>query len=180
MRQVFSSQRLETVEGVAKLLSDEGIEVHVSNARSYRSRRGGQFSYSEPMSASQQAAVWIRHAEDQPRAREILREAGLLETTRPGGRPTLTFADATEETPQRGGWAWRIRLILLAIIALAVVVTVMRHRQAKTALPVTPSPQQTQPAAPPADQTPVRPAPAEPAPTEEEEESRVRIQPSSG
>lgn len=178
MRQVFSSQRLETVEGVAKLLSDEGIEVHVSNARSYRSRRGGQFSYSEPMAASQQAAVWIRHAEDQPRAREILREAGLLETTRPGGRPTLTFADATDETPQRGRWAWRIRLILLAIIALTVVVTVMRHRQAKTALPVTPS--QTQPVAPPADQAPVQPAPTQPAPAEEEEESRVRIQPSSG
>jgi hypothetical protein len=174
MRQVFSSQRLETVEGVAKLLSDAGIEVHVSNARSYRSRRGGQFSYSEPMSASQQAAVWIRHAEDQPRAREILRSAGLLETTRPGGRPNLIFTDAIDETPQRGRWAWRIRLILLAIIALAVVITVMRHRQAKTALPVAP-PAQTQPAAPTA-----QPPPVEPAPAEEEEEPRVRIQPSSG
>lgn len=175
MRQVFSSQRLETVEGVAKLLSDAGIEVHISNARSYRSRRGGQFSYSEPMSASQQAAVWIRHAEDQPRAREILREAGLLETTRPGGRPSLTFADTVDETAPRGRWAWRIRLVLLAIIALAVVITVMRHRQAKTALPVAPPPQ-AQPAAPSSQPT----APAEPAPAEEEEESRVRIQPSSG
>jgi hypothetical protein len=176
MRQVFSSQRLETVEGVAKLLSDAGIEVHISNARSYRSRRGGQFSYSEPMSASQQAAVWIRHAEDQPRAREILREAGLLETTRPGSRPSLTFADAVDETAPRGRWAWRIRLILLAIIALAVVITVMRHRQAKTALPVIPPPQ-AQPAAPPTQPA----APTEPAPAEEEEEPvRVRIQPSSG
>jgi hypothetical protein len=175
MRQVFSSQRLETVEGVAKLLSDAGIEVHVSNARSYRSRRGGQFSYSEPMSASQQAAVWIRHAEDQPRAREILREAGLLETTRPGGRPSPIFAEARDETPQRGGsWAWRIRLILLAIIALAVVITVMRHRQPKTA-PTAPTapPGRAQPAAPPA-----QPPQAEPAPAEEE--PRVRIQPSSG
>jgi hypothetical protein len=176
MRQVFSSQRLETVEGVAKLLSDAGIEVHVSNARSYRSRRGGQFSYSEPMAANQQAAVWIRHAEDQPRAREILREAGLLETTRPGGRPSLICSDAVVETPPRGRWAWRIRLILLAIIALAVIITVMRHRQAKTALPVAPS-LQTQPATPPAQPA----APVEPAPAEEEEEPvRVRIQPSSG
>jgi hypothetical protein len=177
MRQVFSSQRLETVEGVAKLLADAGIEVHVSNARSYRSRRGGQFSYSEPMSVSQQAAVWIRHAEDQPRARELLRQAGLLETTRPGGRPSLNFAEAIEETPRRAGWAWRIRLVLLAVIALAVVITVMRHRQAKTALPAEPSPQ-AQPAAPPA--KPAAPAP-EPAPADEQEEPvRVRIQPSSG
>lgn len=170
MRQVFSSQRLETVEGVAKLLSDAGIDVYVSNARSYRSRRGGQFSYSEPMSSSQQAAVWIRHAEDQPRAREILREAGLLETTRPGGRPSLSFAAPADEAPQRGRWAWRIRLILLAVIALAVVVTVTRHRQAKTVPPAT-SPPQAQPAAPQGE-----PAPAE----EEEEEVRVRIRPSQG
>ena len=31
MRQVFSSQRIETVEGVAKLLTDAGIAVHISN-----------------------------------------------------------------------------------------------------------------------------------------------------
>ena len=42
MRQVFSSQRIETVEGVAKLLTDAGIAVHVSNGRSYQSKRSGR------------------------------------------------------------------------------------------------------------------------------------------
>ena len=84
MRQVFSSQRIETVEGVAKLLTDAGIAVHISNGRSYQSKRSGQFSYTEPVKAQLQPAVWVRHAEDQPRARELLRQAGLLETTRPG------------------------------------------------------------------------------------------------
>ena len=74
MRQVFSSQRIETVEGVAKLLTDAGIAVHVSNGRSYHSKRSGQFSYTEPVKAQQQPAIWVRHAEDQPRARELLRD----------------------------------------------------------------------------------------------------------
>ena len=88
MRQVFSSQRIETVEGVAKLLTDAGIAVHISNGRSYQSKRSGQFSYTEPVKAQLQPAVWVRHAEDQPRARELLRQAGLLETPRPGQGPT--------------------------------------------------------------------------------------------
>ena len=46
MRQVFTSQRLETVEGVARLLEDAGIAVYISQPRSYHSRRSGQFSYS--------------------------------------------------------------------------------------------------------------------------------------
>ena len=68
MRQVFSSQRIETVEGVAKLLTDAGIPVHISNGRSYHSKRGGQFSYTEPVKAQLQPAVWVRLAEDQPGA----------------------------------------------------------------------------------------------------------------
>jgi len=165
MRQVFSSQRIETVEGVAKLLTDAGIPVHISNGRSYHSKRGGQFSYTEPVKAQLQPAVWVRHADDQPRARELLREAGLLESTRPGYAPTLTFNSPQDEaTPQRS-WAWRIRLILLALIALAAVVMWMRRPAPPPA--ATPQPQLDQA------------SPAEQAPAEDEEE-RIRIQPVTG
>ena len=84
MRQVFTSLRIETVEGVAALLKEAGIEVYLANGRSYHSKRGGQFSYAEPMKLKQQPSVWVTRAEDQPRAREILRQAGLLASTRPG------------------------------------------------------------------------------------------------
>lgn len=164
MRQVFSSQRIETVEGVARMLTDAGIAVHISNGRSYHSKRGGQFSYVEPVKAQQQPAVWVRHAEDQPRARELLRGAGLLETTRPGHAPALTFRSDQEAAavPQRA-WAWRIRLVLLALIALAATVMWMR----RPAPPPAPTPQQEQ--APAAD-----PVPAD------EEEDRIRIRPATG
>ncbi|MBL8256391.1 hypothetical protein J2X02_001935 [Pseudoxanthomonas japonensis] len=164
MRQVFSSQRIETVEGVAKLLTDAGIPVHISNGRSYHSKRGGQFSYTEPVKAQLQPSVWVRHADDQPRARELLRDAGLLESTRPGYASALTFNSPQDaDTPPRR-WVWRIRLILLALIALAAVV--MWLRRPAPPPPVVPQPQE-------------QPAPAESAPADEEED-RIRILPASG
>nr|WP_295376184.1 pathogenicity-like protein [Pseudoxanthomonas sp.] len=170
MRQIFTSQRLETVEGVAKLLREAGIEVHISNERSYRGKRGSQFRYTEPVPKGLQPAVWVRHPEDQPRARQILREAGLLETTRPGAGPApLTFTSTQDDPPRRNSWAWRIRLILLGLIAVAAVFTVLRHRAPR---PATPAP------APVTAPTTPAPAPADEA--EEEDTVRVQVKPASG
>lgn len=165
MRQVFTSQRLETVEGVARLLEDAGIPVHISHPRSYRSRRTGQFSYSDPAPAKAHPAVWVRIPEDQPRARDLLRQAGLMTTTRSysdlpdtaAGLPPSRFAGGSR-------WAWRLRIGLLAIIAaVAVVIWLAR--------PDTPGPVQAPPAV---DAAP----PASPAATEDDEdEVRVRIAP---
>ena len=168
MRQVFTSLRIETVEGVAKLLEDAGIEVYLANGRSYHSKRGGQFSYAEPMKVKQQPSVWVMKAEDQPRARELLREAGLLASTRPGQGDPLLFAqnDATDE-PKKRSLAWRIRVGLLIAVAVAVLVTVTRHRGVQQATqPAIPAPTTAQPA--------IEPVPVQ-EPAEEEDTIRVRI-----
>ncbi|MEH6421859.1 hypothetical protein [Pseudomonas sp. CGJS7] len=81
MRQVFSSPRLENVEGVAQLLRDAGIEVRVTNDRSYKGNRRSNFSYSEQKKV-EQPTVWVIRSEDQLRARDLLREAGLIDSTR--------------------------------------------------------------------------------------------------
>ena len=163
MRQIFSSQRLETVEGVAKMLREAGIDVHISNERSYRGQRNSQFRYTEPLPKGLQPAVWIRHPEDQPRAREILREAGLLETTRPGSGPTLTFTSTQDDAPRRTSWAWRIRVALLVVIAIAVFVVFTRPK----------------PARPPAPAATPTAAPATPATQDEDDATRVRVQPAT-
>ncbi|MET0289869.1 MAG: DUF2007 domain-containing protein [Pseudoxanthomonas sp.] len=130
MRQIFSSQRVETVEGVARLLKDAGIDVYVTNARSYQGKRGSQFSYTKPAPAKDQPTVWVRHADDQPRARELLREAGLMESTRPDQRRSAQYAPLPNEAAPKRNWAWRLRLVLMACIAAAALATFMRHRQA--------------------------------------------------
>ncbi|MFT4257520.1 MAG: DUF2007 domain-containing protein [Pseudoxanthomonas sp.] len=152
MRQVFTSQRIETVEGVAQVLNAAGIPTAIRNGRTYQSKRGGQFSYTTPLPAKLQPSLWVRHADDQPRAREILRNAGLLDSTRPDQRNYL-FAERNEDAPPRRPWAWRIRIVLLALIAVAAVF-VWLHRR---------------PAPPP-----------QPQPPPAEEEIRVRIAPATG
>lgn len=166
MRQVFTSLRIETVEGVAKLLQDAGIEVHIANGRSYHSKRGSQFSYAEPMQLKQQPSLWVKRAEDQPRAREILREAGLLASTRQGQPATLLSTAETPATRKGRSLAWKIRVALLVAIAIAALVTVLRHRAMPPPLPV-----------PQAQQAPLQQTPAQPAtePAVDEDTVRVRI-----
>ncbi len=164
MRKIFSSQRVETAEGVATLLRDAGIEVRVSNGRSYQSRRSGQFSYLEQGNAQAHPTVWIVHANDQARARELLRDARLLDTTR-RDLPNANYAFADNEAGNNGGtnWAWRIRIALLLVIGAVAMVIVVRHR----AGPSAPAPaRQAQPAAQPAA-----------APESDQDSDRVRIQP---
>ena len=81
MRQVFSSARIENVQAVAKLLADEGIEVRVEDGQRYRRSIRSGFSYRESGGNASRASVWVVRSDDQPRARQLLHAAGLLEAT---------------------------------------------------------------------------------------------------
>ncbi len=165
MRRIFSSQRVENVEGVAQMLRDAGIEVRVTNGRSYHGRRRGQFSYLDKTDPAKLPAVWVVFADDQPRAREILRDARLLDTTR-RDHPTAEYAFADTPAPAGGksrSWAWRIRFILIAVIAGVMLLMVLRQRSAPEPAASVPAPQ-SQPAMPTQDDA---------------DEVRVRIHPSA-
>ncbi len=134
MREVFSSPRLENAEKVAQLLEDEGIEVRITNGRSYHGKRRRPFSYRANGGNGPDAAVWVIHSEDQPRAREIMRATGLTRpTTRPvadsplGSHQAVPPAPAdpvlprsTQQTIMRYR---RVLLIAIAIIAAMVIYT---------------------------------------------------------
>jgi len=83
MRQVFSSPRLDSIDQLEALLNAEGIQTHVSNRDILGRDRLRRFSYAKPAAESSWPALWIVHAEDLPRAREMLRAAGLMNSTRP-------------------------------------------------------------------------------------------------
>lgn len=122
MRQVFSSRRLENVEGVAKLLEDAGIETRTYNGRSYKGNHRHAFSYREGQDQTPQAELWVVKSEDLPKAREILREAGLLETTRPAYVPAAfagTSAPETPKTPEQRALKLKIALLFACVIAIA-------------------------------------------------------------
>lgn len=147
MRQVFSSARLENVEGVAQLLRDAGIEVKVTDGRSYKSGNfRGTRSYTDD--EAKRPAVWVVKSEDQPRAREMLREAGLIDSTREAGRYAMPSfhsqaLDPDTKTPMQRR-VFRIKMALIAGICIVLVVTMMRGCAPRTsAPPVAEAPRQT-------------------------------------
>jgi hypothetical protein len=139
MRQVFSSARLDNVEGVAKMLEDEGIEVRITQGRSYKGSWQGRRTYRETSRDEPLPAVWVVKSEDQPRARHLLREAGLLASTRMPSDSYLgpsLHADAAiraPATPQRR--AFRYKMLLLGAIAVALVLTFATARRTRAPAP---------------------------------------------
>lgn len=152
MRQIFSSSRLENVEGVAELLNRNGIQTRITNGRSYKGNRRSRVSYIEGKRGSgPKPTVWIVFPDDQPRARELLREAGLLETTRTpyvSGQAPWSSRTATPE-----GTASRARVWLLIAVVLLGGLTTLRSCHKPDA-----ARQQVAPATTPATAPAVQPA----------------------
>lgn len=130
MRQMFSSTRMENVEGVAQLLRDDGIEVRVTHGRSYKGGLRGDFSYRESEQSGPKPAVWVVKSEDQTRAREILRNAGLIDTTRkPAGDdvvPAFREEPVTVAPTSLQRRAFRIKIGLLLAIGAIVLMALLR------------------------------------------------------
>lgn len=143
MRQIFSSKRLENVEALAQVLSDAGIQTHISDARSYKGGLRGNFSYVRDEGTK--SALWVVHAEDQTRARTILRDAGLLPSTRAGAGgahdlPAFRSQQADAGGDPRRKRLFRIKMALLAGIVIVLVMTVLRS-PAPTTAPAAPQPE---------------------------------------
>lgn len=121
MRQVFTSARLENVEAVAELLRKEGIEVRITDGRSYHGNRRSNFSYRDGQQSGRQPAVWILNADDQPRGRQLLRDAGLLESSRAGESSYLPLSSLHEKknlAERKTNTRARMRIGLLVLIVL--------------------------------------------------------------
>ncbi|HVQ33769.1 MAG TPA: hypothetical protein VMS49_07495, partial [Lysobacter sp.] len=142
MRQVFSSPRLENVEGIAKMLEDNGIEVRITHGRSYKGGWGGRRTYRDS-AGGPIPAVWVLRSEDQPKARQLLREAGLFDSTRAGSDsflPPLVHSGEIEvratPAPQKRAFRYKIALLIAIVVAVGLAWNASR----KTAAPVAHAP----------------------------------------
>jgi hypothetical protein len=129
VRQVFSSARLENVEGIAKMLEEHGIEVRITHGRSYKGGWGGRRTYRDEERGGPLPAVWVIKSEDQPLARQLLRDAGLLDSTRGGSDSYLPDSsmhgagagggEARVATPTRRAFRYKIGLLIAIVVAVA-------------------------------------------------------------
>jgi len=120
VRQIYSSPRVQNVDRVVALLAEAGIETSVTNRRAWAGHDFKGPSYANRPDPSTWPQVWVVKAEDQPRARALLREIGI--------EPATRFADELQRSraapaaaDKRGALAWKLRIGLLAIIALMIV-----------------------------------------------------------
>ena len=131
MRQVFSSPRLENVEAVARMLEEQGIEVQVVNGRSYRGGLRGNFSYRDHVDSGPRPAVWVVRSDQQPGARQLLREAGLLKTSPLADDnfllPAVQPRGAAIDSPWHRGSKFRYGLLLLTAALVGLVFAASRR-----------------------------------------------------
>ncbi|MCK7593849.1 hypothetical protein [Pseudomarimonas salicorniae] len=117
MRQIYASPRLENVERVAQLLGESGVETWISNGRSYKGRNRRNFSFRDH--AQEPSAVWLVQPKDLSRATAILREAGLLTTTRDRNFvPSAGRLNHPDQRSRPASTAVRVRLVLLVVLGL--------------------------------------------------------------
>ena len=82
MRQFFTSPRLENVERVEQMFEEAGIPTRVTDRATWNRATKRDFSYTDRRTSTKWPAVWVINADDYSRARAMLRELGLMESTR--------------------------------------------------------------------------------------------------
>jgi hypothetical protein len=124
MRQIYTSARVENVERVVALLAEAGIQTSVTNRRAYAGHDYKGPSYASRPDPSTWPQVWVVNAEDQPRARALLREIGV--------EPATRFADELQRSrlepaaaDKRNALAWKLRIGLLAVIGGLIILHVV-------------------------------------------------------
>ena len=124
MRQIYTSARVENVERVVALFAEAGIETRVTNRRAYAGHDYKGPSYASRPDPSTWPQVWVVKAEDQPRARALLREIGV--------EPATRFADELQRSrtepaaeDKRNALAWKLRIGLLGVIAVLIILHII-------------------------------------------------------
>jgi Putative prokaryotic signal transducing protein len=123
VRQIYTSARVENVERVVALLAEAGIETSVTNRRAYAGHDFKGPSYASRPDPSTWPQVWVVKAEDQPRARALLREIGVEPATRFADELERSRSASTEDT--HGALAWKLRIALLVAIGVLIVLHVL-------------------------------------------------------
>lgn len=122
MRRIFTSPRLENVERVAAMLKEEGIEARITHGRSYKGGARSHFTYRDNARTEPEPAVWIVKPDDQPKARALMRDAGLLDS---GRSPTSYLSATTLHGPRDAADPSKRRMFLVKLALLIGIVFVL-------------------------------------------------------
>lgn len=140
MRQIYTSLRQENIDRVVALMTEHGIETSVTNRSNYKGSDWKRFSYTNRPDASSWPQVWVVNANDQTRARELLREAGIEPPVRYAEELAASREPLTGQARHRAV-AGRMRLVTLSLVGVAVMLLSVRTCSTSTAPQEPPKPQ---------------------------------------
>lgn len=126
MRQLFTSPHQANIDRLVTLLREQGIECTVQNVSRWNKRAHQRFSYQQQRESREHwPQVWVTHADDYTRARELLKEIGLEPVIRHGE----ALAEARRPSPvsQRRNTVTRVRRIVLLAVAGAFLLLMLRY-----------------------------------------------------
>ncbi|HEX5305586.1 MAG TPA: DUF2007 domain-containing protein [Dyella sp.] len=126
MRQLYTSPHQPNIDRLVALLNQHGIECQVQNVSRWNRRAHQRFSYIQQRESREQwPQVWVTHADDYTRSRELLKEIGIDPVIRHGD--ALAAARHPSPIVQRRSVVTRVRRIVLLAVAGAFVVLMLRY-----------------------------------------------------
>jgi len=126
MRRFFTSPRLENVERVEQMFKDAGIQTRVTDRATWNRATKRDFSYTDRRPSTKWPAVWVLLADDYPNARQMLRELGLMESTRDAPSFVAAAPETATAPDPRQRSVGRTRLLLLAAASIGVVLVALK------------------------------------------------------
>lgn len=126
MRQIYSSPHQKNIDRLVALLKENGIACSVANQSRWNRQGYKRFGYTEQREERDSwPQVWVEHADDYTRSRELLRGLGID----PVIRHAAALAASRNPSPvmRRRSVAARVRRIALLAIAAVFVLVMLRY-----------------------------------------------------
>lgn len=128
MRQIYTSPRQENIDRIVALLGEHEIETTVTNRSNWKRPSYQRFSYSQRQDDRESwPQVWVKHADDFPHARALLKDIGIEPVVR--FQEELQLHRRPDYRPPAQRTAARVRLMVLAIVAGVMLVVVLKATQ---------------------------------------------------
>lgn len=125
MRQIYSSPISANVDRLVALLEERGIEATVQNRSRWNRPGYKRHSYAQPEARESWPQVWVTHADDYTRARELLRELGIEPAVRHA--ELLAAMRAPKPKARTQDVVRRARRIVLAAVVGAFLLLMLRY-----------------------------------------------------
>lgn len=126
MRQIYTSPHQKNIDRLMALLKEHGIACSVANQSRWNRPGYQRFGYTEQREQRDAwPQVWVEHADDYTRSRELLRELGIEPLIRHGD--ALAAARNPSPTLRRRSVAARMRRIAILAVAAVFLLVMLRY-----------------------------------------------------